>query len=143
MAMMRWKNYPNLFDFFDSLFDREKEEVEGTNYYYTVPAVNIIETDKAFELEVAAPGFSKSDFKITVENNVLRIASDVSKAKEKEEKKMECLRQEFAYGKFARSFSLPNIINTEKISAEYKDGILHVILPKREELTISKQVAIQ
>lgn len=143
MAMMRWKNFPNLFDLVDNLFESEKGEREGTNYYYNVPAVNIIETDKTFEIELAAPGFSKNDFKITVENNVLRISSDVSKAKEKEEKKMECLRQEFAFGKFTRSFSLPNSIDTEKISADYKDGILHVILPKREELTISKQIAIQ
>ena len=143
MAMMRWKNFPNLFDLVDNLFESEKGESEGTNYYYNVPAVNIIETDKTFEIELAAPGFSKNDFKITVENNVLRISSDVSKAKEKEEKKMECLRQEFAFGKFTRSFSLPNSIDTEKISADYKDGILHVILPKREELTISKQITIQ
>lgn len=143
MTMMRWKNFPNLFDLVDNLFESEKGEREGTNYYYNVPAVNIIETDKTFEIELAAPGFSKNDFKITVENNVLRISSDVSKAKEKEEKKMECLRQEFAFGKFTRSFSLPNSIDTEKISADYKDGILHVILPKREELTISKQIAIQ
>ncbi|PKP19025.1 MAG: heat-shock protein Hsp20 [Bacteroidetes bacterium HGW-Bacteroidetes-21] len=96
-----------------------------------VPAVNIAETKDDFRIEVAAPGIQKDDFKIDIENNVLTISSE--KKQEQEEKSDKFLRREFSYASFKRSFALPQMVETEKISASHKDGILHVVIPKREE----------
>ncbi|MFO7922086.1 MAG: Hsp20/alpha crystallin family protein [Bacteroidales bacterium] len=96
-----------------------------------VPAVNIIEGKEDFRIEVAAPGLDKKDFSIDVKNNVLFISSEKQQQDESKEEKI--MRREFSYSSFSRSFSLPNTIDTEKISANHKDGVLNIIIPKKEE----------
>ncbi len=100
----------------------------------TLPAVNVKESDNEFALELAAPGMKKGDFKLNFENGRLTISSETNK--EKEEKDGEKVtRREFNYQSFQRSFSIPeNVVNADKISAKYEDGILHISLPKREEV---------
>jgi len=99
----------------------------------TIPAVNVKEDEDKFQIEVAAPGMNKEDFKIKLENNVLSICSE--KKEEKEEKKPNYSRREFSYQSFQRSFTLPEgHVQSEKITAKYNDGILIVELPKREEV---------
>ncbi len=97
----------------------------------SVPAVNIIEGKDDFRIEVAAPGLDKNDFSIDVKNNVLFISCEQETKEEKKEEKI--MRREFSYGSFTRSFSLPNTVDPEKISAKHKDGVLSIHIPKREE----------
>ncbi|MEE4259304.1 MAG: Hsp20/alpha crystallin family protein [Bacteroidales bacterium] len=107
----------------------------------TVPAVNINETDKEFELELAAPGLKKNDFKVNIDRNVLTVSTE--KKEEKEEKDKSFTRKEFSYHSFSRSFTLPESINQEKIDAKYTDGVLKLVLPKKEEvIPKSKEIKI-
>lgn len=98
---------------------------------YNVPAVNIKESDKKFEIEVAAPGLSKEDFQISLEKDILTVSSEKSVKSETDEDNF--MRKEFGYSSFSRSFSIPEKINTEKIKASHKNGILTIELPKQEE----------
>ena len=96
-----------------------------------VPAVNIIEGKDDFRIEVAAPGLDKKDFKIDVKNNVLFISSEKRQEDEKKDEKI--MRREFSYSSFSRSFSLPESVDTDKISAKHRDGVLSISIPKKEE----------
>jgi HSP20 family protein len=98
----------------------------------TLPAVNIKEGKDDFQIEVAAPGMEKKDFKIDLENDQLTISSE--RKNEKEEKDDSYTRREFSYQSFSRTFTLPeHLVDGEKISAKYADGILRIIVPKKEE----------
>ncbi len=122
--------------FFDRFFNSDLMDWNLTNFSgpnATLPAVNVKETDDEYILEVAAPGMNKKDFKINFQNNVLSISSE-SQQEEKEEKE-NYTRREFSYQSFQRSFTVPhNDVDSDKISASYAEGILHVNLPKREEV---------
>jgi HSP20 family protein len=117
--------------FFSDFFDSDTMNYEFmTNS--TVPAVNIKETKDDFVVEVAAPGMKKDDFKIELDNNLLMISSE--KEEEHEEKQDgEYTRKEFMYQSFRRSFTVPKTIEDGKIDATYKDGVLSIHLPKKEE----------
>jgi HSP20 family protein len=97
----------------------------------TVPAVNVLENQKGFKIEVAAPGLQKGDFKLNLDKNQLTISAQ--KEQNEEESTEKYTRKEFRYSSFQRTFTLPNSIDSEKIAATYTDGILSVTLPKREE----------
>lgn len=117
----------------DSLF----ESGVGTGFLsnfntgMTLPAVNIKENPEEFFLEIAVPGMKKSDFNIDVEHKILSISSE--NKEEHEQKEETYTRREFGYSSFKRTFTLPDTIESDKISAKYNDGILTVHLPKREE----------
>lgn len=96
-----------------------------------LPAVNIREDEKAFYLELAVPGMNKKDFRIEVKDDVLTISSEHKE--EKQEESEGYRRKEFSYSSFCRSFYLPEDVNSEKIGAAYRDGILNVEIPKLEE----------
>ena len=99
----------------------------------TLPAVNIKEDEANFQIEVAAPGLAKENFKVNLDRNLLTISSELKQEKEENEGKYS--RREFSYQSFQRSFSLPEAtVEGEKISAKYVDGILFVTLPKRNEI---------
>jgi len=108
------------------------------------PAVNVVENKDSFRLAVAAPGFNKADFTISVENNYLTIEGKrETAAEEKNENSERMLRREFRYQSFRRSFKLPNSVNIEHINAVYENGILNVELPKKEESKpLSKTIQI-
>ncbi len=97
-----------------------------------VPSVNIVESEDKFRIDVAAPGLSKGDFKIELDNDVLTISSE--KEFESENENEIFTRREFGFNPFNRSFGLPESIDGENIKASYKNGILCVILPKRKEV---------
>lgn len=98
----------------------------------TLPAVNIRETEDAYEVDMAAPGMKKEDFKIELDNNLLTISSETSEEREENENQ-KYSRREFAYQSFQRSFNLPKeVVDEEKIKAHYRDGVLHLLIPKRE-----------
>ena len=110
----------------------------------TIPAVNTMETETSYQLELAIPGLKKEDFKIDLDHNILTISSE--KKVEKEEKEGEKVtRREFSYSSFQRSFQLPDNVKKEDISAEYIDGLLKLTLPKLEspKLESRKQIDIK
>jgi HSP20 family protein len=133
MAIMRFQNqFPGLFNrFFEGdIFDWADRNFSDTNT--TLPSVNIKESAEEFEVEVAAPGFSKEEFKIELNNDLLTISSE--KKMENETKEGENFtRREFSYQSFCRSFTLPNTVASDKIGAKYENGILKVSIPKKEE----------
>jgi HSP20 family protein len=97
----------------------------------SVPAVNILENKDEYRIEVAAPGLKKDDFKIDLDNMILTISSEKEEKKEDQEDRYMC--REFSYRSFSRSFSLPGTVSADKISAQHNEGILTVIIPKKEE----------
>lgn len=107
-------------DFYNNFWTRE----------HRMPLVNVKDTDKSFLLDVAAPGMKKEDFILQVKENVLIISAE--KEEKKEEKDDDFTRKEFSYSSFSRSFWLPENVREEAISAEYKDGVLHIDVPKSE-----------
>ncbi|MCX6244888.1 MAG: Hsp20/alpha crystallin family protein [Bacteroidetes bacterium] len=140
MAIIRF-NRPNaLTDAFQNFFD--SDFVDIFNRRGIDPAANIIEHPDAFELDLAAPGLKKDDFKIHLENNILTVSSEVEDSKEEEGKNY--TRKEYHYSSFSRSFNLPKTIDLEKIKADYDNGILKVMLPKKDEakLDVRKEIKI-
>lgn len=129
MLRPRGSNIPSIVDaffgddFLSNFFD-------NTNVG-TVPAVNIMENKDEFAIEVAAPGLEKKDFNVDFHNNVLSISCHKEQADEQKDEKI--MRREFSYTAFKRSFSLPDGAESEKIKASYKEGILTVTIPKKEE----------
>lgn len=139
MTLARLSNnwFPTVPSFLDRFFDGDVMDWNTRNFAgnnSTLPAVNVKENDNEFMIEVAAPGLKKNDFKVNYENGMLTISSE--RKDEKQEKDGEKVtRCEFSYQSFQRSFSVPgNVVNADKIAAKYEDGILHVALPKREEV---------
>ena len=110
-------------------FDNEKFLDSDWLKNRTLPAVNVKETDKNYEIEVSAPGRSKKDFNVSAENGMLTISSE--KKEEKETKDNGYTRQEFSYSSFSRSFTLPENANDEDIKANYVDGILKLEIAKK------------
>lgn len=124
--------FPSLFDNFLSKDWMDWNNLNFSNTNTTLPSVNVSESTNEFIIEVAAPGMQKSDFKINLENNQLNISSE--RKEEKETTKEKYTRKEFSYQSFHRSFQLPvDLIDGDKISAKYNEGILRILLPKKEE----------
>jgi HSP20 family protein len=96
-----------------------------------IPAVNVKENEKDYEIEVAAPGMKKEDFTINVENRILSISAELKE--EKEEKEDKYTRREFMTTSFTRSFSLPENADENNIQAHYENGVLRVVVPKVQE----------
>jgi HSP20 family protein len=124
---------PTLFDdFFNrDLFNWGNSNFSDTNT--TIPAVNIKETAENYEVEVAAPGMTKNDFKVELDGNMLTISSE--KMNEREDRPDERYsRKEFSYQSFQRTFTLQkDVVDMDKIEAKYENGLLHLMIPKKEE----------
>lgn len=117
---------------FSGLFDGIFNEGLSREVLNKVPAVNIMESDNNYVLELSAPGYSKDEIKIELENDVLSISGEHKTSNEEKEGNT-YTRREFGYGAFKRSFSLPETVNTDKIEAKYDNGILKLTLTKKEE----------
>ncbi|WP_458629127.1 Hsp20/alpha crystallin family protein [Winogradskyella sp. PC D3.3] len=126
-------NFPTWSNWLDDLFNRDLPSVFTSNFNtgLTLPKVNIKETADAYMVEMAVPGLKKSDFQIDIENQVLSISTETKE--ESEQKGENYTRREFGYASFKRTFSLPETVEEEKIEANYRDGILSIHLPKKEE----------
>jgi HSP20 family protein len=109
----------------------------------SIPAVNIQETEDSFLVEVAAPGKTKKDFNIELDNDVLTISSVEKKENEETSNDGKFTRKEFNYSNFKRAFSLPESVESEKISASYKCGVLAINLPKKEEAKVQPKRMIE
>jgi HSP20 family protein len=133
MSLVKFSNQmPSLFDrFFENdMFDWSNRNYSNTNT--TLPAVNIKEDKDGFEVEMSAPGFEKNDFKVELNNNLLTISSE-KKVENETKKGQQFTRREFSYQSFSRTFTLPETVEGDKIAARYKNGILSVNIPKKEE----------
>ena len=139
MNLVKFNQYPTFTDLLENIERNFLGRVD--EYTGDVPAVNIKEEKDKFVLEMAAPGMKKDDFQINLDNYQLTISSE--KKEEKKEKEDNYTRREFLYSSFSRSFTLPKTVDIEKIKADYKNGILSVVLPKKEEeAKLTKQIKI-
>lgn len=134
--------------FFDDFFNRDFFNWNLSNFSNTnttIPAVNIKETADSYEVEVAAPGMNKKDFKVQLDGNLLTISSEKAEQQEGEnqqqngnwqqqQKEERYLSREFSYQSFQRTFTLQKeVVDADKIQARYEDGVLHLLIPKKEE----------
>ena len=118
---------------FENLFDSELFNAADTTKEAIMPAVNIKENEDIFTLEVAVPGMDKKDFKIEMDEERLIISAQ--KENNQEEKQGTYTRKEFNYSTFSRSFHLAkNIVDADKITARYENGILYLEIAKREKI---------
>lgn len=130
-------NSLNLNRFFDDFVTRDLFDWDSSNFSSvnsSLPAVNIEETNNEYQLEMAAPGMEKKDFKIELDNEILTISAEKEmKHEEKEEGKS--IRREFGYQSFKRTFNLAKeVVDESKIQANYSNGILRLTIPKKEEV---------
>jgi HSP20 family protein len=144
MAIMRWRPYGNLINIqdemnrlFDDFFGRPA--VHGDEGRW-IPAVDISEDDDSLFVDVEVPGMKKEDIKVSLEHNVLSLKGE--KKQEKEVKEENYHRWERSYGSFSRAFELPVPVQADKIKANYRDGVLHIALPKAEEVK-PKEIPIE
>jgi len=138
-----WLNhFPTLFDDIlnRDLFNWNTSNFSNTNT--TIPAVNIKETGDSYEVEVAAPGMNKKDFKVQLDGNLLTISSekteeyrgDNQQEGNQNNKEERYVSREFSYQSFYRTFTLQkDVVDADKIKARYEDGVLHLVIPKKEE----------
>jgi HSP20 family protein len=149
MAIVRWEPFRDLVtmqDRMNRIFDdafrgagrgAEDDWSLGGSW---APAVDIYEHDGNLVLKAELPGIDPKDVDVRVENNVLTLRGE--RRFDQEVKRENCHRVERAYGSFSRSFTLPNVVDTVNIKAEYRDGVLRVTMPKREEAK-PKQIQVQ
>ena len=146
MTRLQFKNIPangsfnklmdDFFPVLPSLFGQES--LKGLQY--AVP-VNVVDTDEGFILEISAPGFEKENFKINLEQNILTVSAE---KKEEETETKKYIRREIKTSGIKRSFTLPENVNADEISAKYVNGILQLNLPRKQEVRESgKQITIQ
>lgn len=138
MPVRRTQNWlPDIFnDFFDN------DWMVRTNA--TAPAINVIENENNYKIELAAPGMTKDDFNVHIdENNNLVITMEKKNENKEEKKNGRYLRREFSYTKFQQAIILPDDVNKDKIAAEVKDGVLNVELPKLTVQEVKTQKSIE
>jgi HSP20 family protein len=130
MALIRTSNWPTLKgSLLSDFFDDDRFLTSPSFGGKSLPAVNVKETDKAYEVELAAPGFNKTDFNISVDNGVLTVSAESKQETEKKEDNY--TRREFGYASFTRAFSLPVNTNEDDIKAKYEEGILRLTVAKK------------
>lgn len=145
MTLIRTKTNRDGFQgLFDNLFASEfplgnLQNVPSGN---SLPKVNIVENDQSFQLELAAPGLEKSDIKIQLEHEFLVVSSE-KKEEELGNTNKRYTKKEFSYQSFRRVFTLPELVDTDKIEASYVNGVLLVTIPKKEEAKPQPPKSIQ
>ena len=145
MNLIRYNSALNNYEptSFSTLIDRffnDSLARSGGSSYSFVPRVDILEEDKTFEIHLAVPGMSKDDFKIDLNDNYLTISGERKISREKKENKFQSV--EIQYGTFSRSFTLPENVNANAISAKYVNGILEVSIPKDEKKTLKTTIKV-
>ncbi len=138
MALVRWDPFRELEEVSDRLnrvFARPATRTANGNETMIVadwtPSVDISETEQEYQIKAEIPDVKKEDVKVMLEDGVLTIQGE--RKHEKEEKGKKYHRIERSYGSFVRTFSLPDVIEEEKVKADFKDGVLNLHLPKSEK----------
>lgn len=133
--IVKFQPYPSTKTFvnglFDEFFNRNLADQVGADNFASYAAVNVLETETAFKIELAAPGFDKQNFTLHVENDQLTI--EAKRETNEEETNERYTRREFRLASIKRSFKLPKTVNQDAINAVYENGILNVTLGKKEE----------
>jgi HSP20 family protein len=145
MSIVRYNSALNDFvpTSFSNLIDRffnESVSRAGGSAYSFVPRVDIVEAEKAFEIHVAVPGMNKEDFKLDLNDSLLTISGERKFTKEKKENSFHSI--ETQYGSFSRSFTLPENVDANNISAKYVNGILEITVPKDEKKTLKTTIKV-
>lgn len=137
------QNFPTVSNWLEDIFNRDLPAVFTSNFNtgITLPKVNIKETADAFMVEMAVPGLKKSDFQLDLDNQTLSISTERKEENERQEDNY--TRREFGYSSFKRIFTLPESVDDEKINANYQDGILSILLPKKEEAKLKPARSIK
>ncbi|MEW6467393.1 MAG: Hsp20/alpha crystallin family protein [Bacteroidota bacterium] len=148
MTLIKWKRpngvlrRPAMLPEFRSLFDDlMMDDFFGRDFAHHMPAVNISEDNDGFRVELSAPGFSKEEMKVSIENDVMTISAE--RKTEKSEEERNYTRKEFNYGSFTRSFTLPETADLEKVDAKYENGILILSIAKKDSAKVSTKKEIQ
>jgi HSP20 family protein len=136
MSIIKRNEFFSALSMFDDFFSRDLWNLglnNSSSTNTTIPLVNVKENNENFEVEMAAPGMNKEDFKVELDCNLLTITSE--KQNENEVKDGERYsRREFSYQSFQRSFQLPKeVVDANKIEAKYENGVLRLVVPKKEE----------
>ncbi|GAB4041649.1 Hsp20/alpha crystallin family protein [Spirosoma jeollabukense] len=144
-TLMRANNLPSLIENF---FGRDMNDFFGQTTLQSIPAVNVVEHNDGFRIDVAAPGLKKEDFKLNLNHNNLTISAYREERNEQpaaqsdqdgqtDRKNQEkYARREFSYTSFQRTFMLPNSVEADQIKANYEDGVLKIEIPKREDAKV-------
>jgi len=120
--------------FNDSLYD-------NTQVQNFIPEVDVLESDKTYELHIAVPGFNKNDFNLEVDDNLLTVSGERKFEDTKSDKKFKSVQT--SYGSFSRTFTLPENVDATKIDAHYNNGILEVMVPKDETKIIKTSIKVK
>lgn len=132
------RTYQRVPNIIDELFGYDKQGGRTENYTQRCkPAVSVIEQENTFQIDVAAPGFERSELKVTIDNNLLTISSVPSE--KQSEIKEKYLKKEYATSSFTRSFELPENVESDKIEASHKNGVLSISIPKKAKIEIPVQ----
>lgn len=129
-------------ELFNNFFKNDYHEDYVANCS-TKPATNVFETENEFKLEVLLPGFKKEDVQLIYKNNLLTVKVEKEEEKEKKVDEFKYAHREFGAFNFEKQFRIPKTINEEKISAKFEDGVLIVVLPKKEEALKKDPVEIK
>ncbi len=133
----------SLDNLFNDFFNRNLGHVIGGDDTLSNPAVNVIESDAGYRLEIAAPGLEKGDFSINLDKDLLTISAS-KEQKTEEEQDGKIVRREFNFSSFKRTFTLPENVNSEAIAASYDKGVLFITLPKKEEAAeLSRVISVK
>lgn len=139
MTLVRYNNPLSLFPSFNRLFDTVIDQEDTTAHYR--PSVDVIESEEAYELQIALPGIPKNAIKIDVKDQLLTISGEKKRRELKEGEKQ--YRMENSYGRFERKFELPDVVAIDGATAHHEDGILTLILPKEKKVEVAKQIKIK
>lgn len=145
MSIVRYNSALNDFvpTSFGNLIDRffnESATRAGGSAYSFVPRVDIVEAENAFEIHVAVPGMNKEDFKLDLNDSLLTVSGERKFTKEKKDNSFHSI--ETQYGSFSRSFTLPENVDANNISAKYVNGILEITVPKDEKKTLKTTIKV-
>jgi len=121
-------------------FDAQTENIHTMRTKYS-PAVNIKESENEYVIEMASPGFSKEDFQLNIEKEVIRITATVKETDEASEKLNYTLK-EFSTEGFERTFKLPKNVDNDNVRANYRNGLLQIQIPKKAEVNVVKNIEI-
>jgi len=141
MSLIRYNPADFVPTTFNSLLDRYfSDSMTRSGGSMFVPKVDILENEKAFELQFAAPGLNKEDFNIEVKNNLLTVSGERKFTNETKEKNYHSIETQF--GSFSRSFTLPENVDSNKINAVYNNGILGLTIPKDEKKELKTSIKV-
>ncbi|WP_460972229.1 Hsp20/alpha crystallin family protein [Spirosoma migulaei] len=153
MSLVKFNGNGQLPSLLDEFMGRDMDELFNFNRNWPgitrsqvgtlVPAVNIKEDAEGYQIDVAAPGLKKEHFNLSLHNGKLTVSTQQQDQQEEKNEQGQYTKREFSYHAFSRSFWLPDSCDQEQIQARYEDGILHIVLPKKEEAKPKAPTQIQ